>query len=277
MNAKFINKSLAFTSRLGLLALSCVSIMNVAMAQDKPNAATQNNKEETKVEKVYKPFREESPLYAIKKGRPTQPLEIATVFHKKAKTEPDFRGWAEKNKNYTEALEIDKPKMLTKVYSEIVKKFREMPEDSLINVQPQVLLGDYSELQGIQIMANLNEKTFFSYDANGENFAVIPSKIEDFHYIAMSPERYAEFTKRNGGNYAVRAELILKISHIDSEKPYPLNNGVEHWLIAADIAEIRFWNMDESNPVLLWRYQAPWHVNASDKELMRLYDEGRSK
>jgi hypothetical protein len=270
MNAKFINKSLTFTSRLGLLALTCLSIMNVAIAQDNPKA-------EAEAKKVYIPFKDESPLYAFKKGRPTQPLEIASIFHKKAGTEPDFKGWAEKNKNYTDALEIDKDAMFKRVYSEIVKKFLEIPEDSLLNVQPKVRLGDYSELQGIQIMSSLNEHTFFSYDANGENFAIIPKDIEKFHYIAMSPERHAEFKRKNGGNHVVRAELILKISHIDSERPYPLNDGVEHWLIAADIAEIRFWSMNSAESNLLWRYQAPWHVNAADKELLRLYDEGRSQ
>lgn len=284
MHSFFFKKSLLSIARLtclGLLSASALLLMDtehVFAQQEQATSQSQEQAEEGKPakEKKYVPFKKESPLLAVKMGRPTQPLEIASLFYKKAGTEPDFRAWTENNLQYQNALEVDKKKVFTKVYNHIVKRFRELPEDSMINVQPQIWLGEYSDMQSIQVIDSFHERTYFSFDANGEGFAVIPKNMERFHQIFMTPERHQEMTKKTAGDSRLRAEIVMKIIQIDKEKPYELNDEKKYWLLAAEIAEIRLWNMDKEKPALLWRYREPWYKGYTDVEIMRLYDEGRS-
>jgi hypothetical protein len=246
-----------------------------AYAQNE-NSQTQEQQEEI-APKEYVPFKDEAPLLALKKDRPTTPLEIASLFHKKAGTEPNFKLWAKENQKYLTAKEIDKNKVFTKVYSELVSRYRELPEDTMLNIQPIIHLGEYSEMQNIQVIKSLNEETFFTYDASGSNYAVIPSEMDRFHHLYMTAERHKEFLDKNKGfGGKVRGEIILKISQIDAEQPYELQEGTKFWLIAAEIAEIRLWTASEKKPRLLWRYKAPWFKGVVDRELMGLFEGKRN-
>lgn len=245
------------------------SVVNPSSASDKQSNHPAEHA--PAVEDDIVPFEGESPLLAVRQGKRTRTLQIASIFHHKAKTRPDFKKWTLNSPNYLDAKEIDKEQVYTKTYNRFVRAFHELEPDMIINVQSKIKLGEYSTLQSIQVFDEFHDKTYFRYDAYGEYFALIPHDIKRFHHIMMSPERRQKLLEDNGNSETVMVELLMRLIKVDHNEPSFLEEDVPFWLMLGDIAELRLWSTHDKDPKLLWRYQADWYEGYIDPELMRLY------
>lgn len=218
------------------------------------------------------PFKDESPLIAVRQGKATSAIKIATLFLKRADKRPDFRKWAEESPRYQAANALDKKEVFTQEYNRLVQGFREFDEDKNITVKTKIKFGMYSEMQAIQMVDAFTSNTFLRYDAAGDYYAIVPHKIDRFNALYMTPDRRQKMISANAGNYDFTAEVILKVTQIDEKEPLAIE-GSDFWLMMADIAELRLWTTSKTDPKLVWRYQADWYEPFDSPELMELFKE----
>jgi hypothetical protein len=256
---------------LTVLAGSYLIKAEASLAQE---AASEESVQEEHAKEQLNPVVENAPLIPLRLGRNTHSVDIGGIFYTKAQKDPDFRAWVREMPAVKEALDIDRAEIFRREYNRTVKAFREIKTDKDIYVVSKINFDEYSELQGIQIINAFSRETFFRYSAFGENFAVIPNNIHRFHTIAIDPKRRQEMIAKNAYGQTFRVEVIVRIRHVDANKPMAIN-GQDYWLMLADIGAVRLWTDSDENPELLWRYKADWFIIEDNQELLDLYNHAR--
>ena len=232
--------------------------------------------EEEKAIDTSNAFSDHQELLAVSKRQAIYSEEVGFLFHKMTEKEPDFKAWAMASPRVQQAQIIDRNSVFIREYNRMKKHYAKFNHKDIVSVQIKGDLGDYSSIQSLLVLDQLNERTYFSYDVYGTNYALIPNGIERFHLMRLTPDEYRGMLELGGKDPDVRIEVLLKPVRADAEFPMSLNDK-NHWLMLADIAEIRIWARDYGfGPTngLLWFYRADWYTPEDDDGLMDLFEGG---
>lgn len=218
-------------------------------------------------------FTDHQPLLAVNRRTAIFPEEVGMIFHKMADKTPDFRQWANSSPRVKTAQVIDRNAIFIKEYNRMKSAYRSFEPGQVIPVHVDIDIAAYSDIQNLLVLDAFNERTYFSYNVYGSHYGIIPANIEQFHHMRLTPIEYRGIRELTGSVNTVKAEILLIPRLADSEKPMVLNDK-DHWLIMADIAEIRFWGPKHSTlPTqgLGWFYRSPDYTPEENNELMDLF------
>jgi len=208
------------------------------------------------------------PLLMLKQLTPTHPERVILTFNHMAGIQPDFSAWARISPFLKNAKRVDHVSIIGREENRLQRLWVESDFTTPIIVQTRIQLDEYSTLQETLTLSEFTPKTFFSYNIYGQNVAIVPNDIATFGAIQIDKTQMEEMLQKTGGGQAV-AELILKPVVADAKTPF-VQAGIQYWLLLAEIGEIRFWNMSNDNPQLLWMHRADWYKPEQDESLLKL-------
>ncbi len=210
-------------------------------------------------------FAETSNLLA----EPTKPKDIAFTFYRLAGLKPDFAPLIQSTSAYQNADEATKAKMLTEDKAKMDQEFNSLnPKARAIVVRSAVQLKmNLGAPAGMTL--NFPEHTgpiYFAYQWAGENFAVIPNKIDSFVTIPLKMAEASAVSARldSGGNATMVLELLPLST--DSNRPMRLD-GLDQWLMMTNIVSISFYNQYLQT---IWSWDAPGYKRPEQKPLLDL-------
>lgn len=210
-------------------------------------------------------FQNHSAAYANNSGfNAITSVEVASLFYKMTNQEPQFKKWAETSKAYHQAPEYDKEAILKQEEIRLREIFYNVFTDELINVQIQINMRNYSEIQEKLFFGEISADTFFAYGAFGENFALIAPGIEQYSSMSLSKEATESIEKQSGG--VAVAEFTLKPVRAEKSAPIPIDES-DYWSILCEVAAFRLWNKDRT--ILFNGEYKDWY--RPDSNLLDLY------
>lgn len=222
-----------------------------------------------------KAFKDHQPLLAVSRREAVFPEQVGMIFHKMIGGEPDFRQWAMASPRVENAPVIDRNQTFISEYNRMKRAFRRFEPKDVITVHVELDITKYSDTQNLLILDQFNERTYFSYDVYGTRFGIIPKGIEQFHMMRLTPIEMRGIRELSGAMSNIQAEILLIPTLADDSMPMSLNE-MDHWLIMADIAEIRFWGKPgvvSPTGGLAYFYRAEGYVPEESDELMDLFGQ----
>ena len=245
-----------------MAGLMFVALTTLVHAQDTSNEMLQANQA--------KPMTEMELLPDLKISNKTNPEVVIFAQYKLAKAIPNIDEFAKSSPRVKKAQDIDKSAVTISEYNRMSNRYNLLNPKTPITVHTQLELDEYSSLQDLIVFDELNDKTYFNYPVYGENIAIVPKKIQRFNRINISKSNAEEMFKKLNGRQFVRAEFILLPEYADRKTPFT-KDAIDHWLMLAQIAELRLWTPDDKNPKLLWFYRNPSYNPKDNKALGNLY------
>ena len=222
-----------------------------------------------------KAFTDHQPLLAVSRKIPVFPEQVGMIYFKMTEQEPDFRAWAMASPRVATAKIVDRNQTFISEYNRMKKAFRTFQPEDIITVHVELDISQYSDIQNLLVLDQFNERTYFSYNVYGTYYGIIPNGIEKFNLLRLTPMELRGIRELTGVQNTLNAEIVLIPRIADNEKPMTLNDR-DHWLIMADIAEIRFWGgKDHPGPTggLGWFYRAEGYEPEENDELMNLFGQ----
>lgn len=229
-----------------------------------------------------------SPGAALEVGRYSESEKVGFAFGKLANSVPDFESWIVGTEKYQEALPADKIEMLKKERARLENGFfNYFPDGDLVSVEIDALIraSNYfaqsqktGELTDITIEMTDLPENYFPFQIGGIWIALVIKDYDLFTRRIMTAEEYRDFAKTLGlaGPYQlaqkVGIDFKLRPVSVDISAPLMLD-GLEMWLMLAEVGEMTVWRQLNRDKQLLWAYNAPWYVSEDHKELLMLYQE----
>ena len=204
----------------------------------------------------------------LKQNLPTHPEHILLAYFKLAGIHPDFTKWAALSPFLDNAKDSEIGPIISRESNRLSLAYTQYDVGTPIDVHTSINLDDYSTLNGVLNFNEFSARTFFTYSLYGENIAIVPRDIKNFATIPMTKDKMDVMLGKARGS-RITAELLLKPTVADSKAPF-LHDGAEYRLLLADIAEIRFWTPDKTEPQLLWTWRADWYTPKTDQQLLDL-------
>jgi hypothetical protein len=210
----------------------------------------------------------------LKNYEPTHPELILMAFNKVGNLNPDFLEWAKQSPFLKTAKDIDKDAIINREANRLTQVYQTVQPDEQLVVHAKISLDNYSTIQEFLTLNEFDSRTFFSYNIYGQNVAIVPKGMNDFHRIKFSKAEMENLLKK-ANTSQIEAEILLKPIYADVKAPFN-RGGKDYWLLLADIGEIRFWTK-KSDPELLWMHRAEWFKPKEDKLLLDLKTGGTTQ
>lgn len=209
---------------------------------------------------------ESRPLYSpdetSRQAPKTDPSYISMLFYKMTHRLPDFNVWAQNQMGLDQAPGFMQLAERDAIAEEMRRTFELLSHAEPIYVSRLVRLPYYSLRHHGYFIDSFTPQTFFPFEHMGENFAVIPNKIENQQYIQVSEYDAAliEQALQATNTRDVRVILTLIPEYADA-RPVRLADG-NYWPLLAEIRSISFYSTDGAQ--LLWDNRASPPSAASD-------------
>lgn len=181
---------------------------------------------------------------------------VASLFYKLAGSTPDFEKWARTSERYHKAPDYDKDIILDEIVMRLREQYYNTFVDEYLHIGSTVSLKNYSAHQEALFFDEIDENTYFSYSAFGEDFAIIVKNIDRFNKIDMPADLYALFDNAQNA----RVEFTLRALHAETEEPLLLGQKY-YWVVVCDIAQFRIWDAEKANSLFV--ENAPWYKDES--------------
>lgn len=227
-------------------------------------------------------------VQALPSGRYSESEKVGFAFHKLAKFDPDYKKWVTNMDSYMAAKPTDKVAMMQKETARLQNGyFNFMPDDDLVSLTIDARLRASSYFGASQRAGTITNVTmelvdlpqnYFPFYIGGIWIAVVIKDFDSYTQFTFSPEEYSEFSKKVGldSGYQlvqkVKVDLLLRPISVDTTSPVMLD-GLEMWLMLAEVGEITVWRPMGQERFLIWGHNAPWFTSDSQKELLRLYEQ----
>ena len=206
----------------------------------------------------------------VKKEPITQQSYIALLFHKMTGQEMDFDALVRDTTAYRSAKPKDKGRVFKEKRRSLKEFFSLMRVDDPLYVDLGVQLSKYSNsYHGYFIKGFDNGDVFFTYNFLGEDYAIIPKKIENQQWLKISPEKSVDVESHTHTDKRILdLRMVLKPVFADSKSKFNIQ-GKDYWLIMADIENVQIWNYQGRE--LIW--EKGMVFSGKTKELMHFYQK----
>ena len=189
--------------------------------------------------------------------KPTSSQDVAFLFYKLAKLNPDFQTKITATPSFKDANQQQQLDILRKDVPILQMGYRNFVADAhkiivRTNVKSKAMIG---QRNGIELSFGGDPKgpIYFPYQWGGDRFAVLADGIDEFKFLPMKLETASRATGKINADGTTTLLLELNPIKADGRNPYPLD-GVPQWLLMTKIS--RAWLLNEYREVL-WDYTAP--------------------
>jgi hypothetical protein len=226
------------------------------------------------------------PAYA-EKTEYTESEKVGFAFYKLANRNPPFEEWLKGTDEFKLLKTSRKTEYLRQQTARLSKAFAEyMPDEDLIYVRTAVRIKvptvreteAYMRMgvnRPVQILLNELTGNYFPIQVGEMWIAVVPNDLDNYLFLSLNDQEYDALARRmalepNGSSRYALLELRLRPVSVDIKAPMKLD-GIDAWLMMAEIASISLWN-NENRDVLLWEHSADWYVPKQQQDLLNLYN-----
>lgn len=169
---------------------------------------------------------------------PTLPVEVALTYEKKSNKSPDFEALAKKSPSYIKAPDFAKNVLLDKEKRALEDIYNSIDDKSGFVVFEDFHIKEIDRAGNSFSFKDFNENTNYTYDFNGETYAVFIRNIEDYQKLPLHKQTSFYIAGALVENTTIAAELILRPTFVD-EKPFTLEDSSKAKLILSDIVDIK--------------------------------------
>lgn len=196
--------------------------------------------------------------------------EVALLFYKLLKTEPDFDTLAKESDWYKEAKKDDKPSILRKRSGQLQEKYYNDPlSGSIITLTGivNVRSGKKYDQDGLFVDFLNNETPYFPFQFKEMSIALIPDGIENFMFIPMEKldAKYVEHQTIDSHEAILFMEIRPWAANSDNIE---MLDDHPFFLMLGSIARFVLYNKQREQ---IWYYKADWYTTSSENVLRRLY------
>lgn len=209
-------------------------------------------------------------------SKPSTNYEIGMLFHKLAKTQPNFENWLSGEARFKQLDESQRAMVMSEEQSRLGFDFANTDPRTkpiIIRASVKVALKNFVKpSRSLEVDFPMQGIIYFPYIVGDEAIAVIPNGIELYENIPISkPEASAIAALLDQGG---ESTLVLEViaTKVDAQQPMDLD-GISQWLMMGEIGFIGIFN---SKAQAIWSVQAPWHKMQDEKDLKSLQNAGQS-
>jgi len=223
---------------------------------------------------------------ALESGRYTESEKVGFAFHKLGKFPPKYEAWINEMERYQKARPAEKAELVHKERYRLESGFLNyIPDVDLtsISIEATIESSNYfqqSQVEGVTTdvtirLVNLPEN-YFPFMIGGTWIAIVIKDFDLLNEKKFNAEEYKKFAQQLGLTAAyqlsqrVFIDLKLRPVSVDVTAPIMLD-GIEMWLMLAEIGEMTVWSTAARDRQHLWSYNAPWYVSQNQKDLLLLY------
>ncbi len=228
---------------------------------------------------------------ALERGRYSTLEKIGFAFHTLSNSKPDFSKWVEEDNKYKKAMPLEKVNLMKAEMQRLQTGMITYDQQTdLIELNSRVRLlfshpehtdpdlKDPGSMVTMKVeMSDIPDDNFFPFLIGDVWVAVIIKDLEALKNIKFTPGEFQQFaTKETFKNHAklktvfANTNLVLRPVSVDTSAPVVVN-GIEMWLMLAEVAHMELWGGDEYLRESLWNYKAPWYMSAQEQDLRNLY------
>lgn len=224
---------------------------------------------------------------ALEEGLYTETEKVGFAFHTLARLNPDFKMWVRSTERYQKAFPIDRAEMLHNDTYRLQNGFSAyQPDIDLIMLSFEAGVQaskSFKESQKAGITTKVSIKfsdlpeNYFPFPIGDMWIAIVIKDWDKIINMTMDGDQYKEFSqamkldvRTNRRSRDVHISLKIRPLSVDTSTPLTLD-GIDMWLMLAEIGEITMWHENYERREYLWSYASPWYVSKGQKELLELY------
>jgi hypothetical protein len=216
---------------------------------------------------------QELPVYASPETKIalTPPEDVAMVFYKLSRKEPDLESWARQTEAYKAAAAFDQSVVLEQEVQKLREAYNLLALQEPLVVATPVKISAYSKSGRGFFVENFRTDTFFPFFFGGAGYAVVPQSIMDKQWLKVEDANTVaaiEAAAKESPDHMLR--MVLQLSPVSADAASSVNiDGADYWLIAASVKKMTLYPMGDGQ--VLWQSDDAGVNNTQRQDLLNLY------
>jgi len=203
------------------------------------------------------------------KPKATGAPDIAMIFHKLSGAKPDFKRWAMNTDTYRNASKFDKQLVLRDLEGKMMSAYGLVSTSEPVVVHLRTLLSKYTFSHQGYMIDGFKEDTYFDYEFNGENYALVMPGLMDAQWLPVGPEDSKKI--ESGLIGATRhIDMVLYIDPKFADRATQMTlDGKNYWLLSGAVRALTLYRVDSDE--IVWQKNAEAFNSIRQNELIKLY------